>query len=103
MTILSEASALFDEWIAAVASAIDSMIGRYAPRSQIVLGGESTGVLTAKLKSARQGPALSDVSFRISNGRPSAPLPADWQAAFRRTRGETELGRAQALLRGPDF
>ena len=43
MTILSEASALFDEWIAAVAGAIDSMIGRYAPRPQIVLGGESTG------------------------------------------------------------
>jgi general secretion pathway protein L len=44
MTILSQASALFDEWIAAVAGAIDAMIGRYAPRPQIVLGGENTGV-----------------------------------------------------------
>ena len=44
MTILSEASALFDEWIAAVAGAIDSMIGRYAPRPQIVLGGECTEI-----------------------------------------------------------
>jgi general secretion pathway protein L len=103
MTILSEASALFDEWIASVAGAIDSMIGRYAPRSQIVLGGESTGVLTAKLKSARQGPALSDVSFRISNGRPSPPLPADWQAAFRGSRVETDLAPAQVLLRPLDF
>ena len=103
MTILSEASALFDEWIASVAGAIDSMIGRYAPRSQIVLGWESTGVLTAKLKSARQGPALSDVSFRISNGLPSPPLPADWQAAFRGSRVETDLAPAQVLLRPLDF
>jgi general secretion pathway protein L len=103
MTILSEASALFDEWIASVAGAIDSMIGRYAPRSQIVLGGESTGVLTAKLKSARQGPALSDISFRISNGRPSPPLPADWQAAFRGSRVEMDLAPAQVLFRPLDF
>jgi general secretion pathway protein L len=99
MTVLSEASALFDEWIASVAGAIDSMIGRYAPRSQIVLGGESTGVLTAKLKSARRGPVLSDISFRISNGRPSPPLPADWQAAFRGSRVETDLAPAQVLFR----
>ena len=103
MTILSEASALFDEWIAAVAGAIDSMIGRYAPRPQIVLGGESTGVLTARLKSAQKGPALSDISFRISNGRPSPPLPADWQAAFRGSRVETDLAPAQVLFRPLDF
>ena len=103
MTILSEASALFDEWIAAVAGAIDSMIGRYAPRPQIVLGGESTGVLTARLKSARKGPALSDISFRVSNGRPSPPLPADWQAAFRGSRIETDLAPAQVLFRPLDF
>ena len=103
MTILSEASALFDEWIAAVAGAIDSMIGRYAPRPQIVLGGESTGVLTARLKSAQKGPVLSDISFRISNGRPSPPLPADWQAAFRGSRVETDLAPAQVLFRPLDF
>ena len=103
MTILSETSALFDEWIAAVAGAIDSMIGRYAPRPQIVLGGESTGVLTARLKLAQKGPALSDISFRISNGRPSPPLPADWQAAFRGSRVETDLAPAQVLFRPLDF
>src|ERR1700721_4759315 len=99
MTILSEASALCDEWIAAVAGAIDSMIGRYAPRPQIVLGGESTGVLTARLKSARKGPALSDISFRISNGRPSPALPADWQGAFRGSPVETDLAAAPGFFR----
>jgi general secretion pathway protein L len=94
---------LFDEWIAAVAAAIDAIISKYAPRAQIVLGGESTGTLTAKLKSARKGPALSDISFRISNGRPSPALPADWQAAFRGSRIETDLAPAQVLLRPLDF
>jgi general secretion pathway protein L len=103
MAILSEASALFDEWIAAVAGAIDSIIGKYAPRPQIVLGGESTGTLTARLKSARKGPALSEISFRISNGRPSPSLPADWQAAFRGSRIETDLAPAQVLFRPLDF
>src|ERR1700735_2005047 len=98
MTILSEASALFDEWIAAVAGAIDSMVGRYAPRPQIVLGGESSGVLTARLKSARKGPALSDISFRISNGRPSPALPADWQAAFRGRPGRNRFSPGPALF-----
>jgi general secretion pathway protein L len=103
MAILSEASALFDEWIAAVAGAIDAIIGKYAPRAQIVLGGESTGTMTAKLKSARKGPALSDISFCIANGRPSPALSADWQAAFRGSRIETDLAPAQVLLRPLDF
>jgi general secretion pathway protein L len=103
MTILSEARALFDEWIATVAGAIDSMIGRYAPRPQIVLDETATGVITARLKSARKGPALPDISFRISNGRPNPPLSADWQAAFRGSRVETDLAPAQVLFRPLDF
>src|ERR1700727_1867066 len=103
MTILSEASALFDEWIAAVAGAIDSMIGRYAPRPQIVLGGECTGVLTARLKSARKGPALSDISFRISNGRPSPALPAEWQGAVRGSRRANDPPPGAGLFPSPRF
>ena len=34
MSIMSEATALFEEWIAAVAGAVESFIGRYAPRPQ---------------------------------------------------------------------
>jgi general secretion pathway protein L len=103
MAFLSDARALFDEWMAAVAGAVDSIIGRYSPRPQIVLGGDSAGVLTAKLKSTRQGPPLADISFRISNGRPSPSLPADWQAAFRGSRVETDLLSAQVLFRPLDF
>src|ERR1700753_1771241 len=103
MAILSEARALFDDWIAAVAGAVDAIVGKYAPRTQIVLGGECTGVLTARLKSVAKGPALPDVSFRIADGRPSPSLPADWQAAFRGSRIETDLAPSQVLLRPLDF
>jgi general secretion pathway protein L len=100
---MSEVKAVFEEWIAAVAGSLDQLIGRYTPQPQIELAGESTGVLTARLKSARKGPPLSDVSFRISNGRPSPPLPPDWQAAFRGSRVETELAPAHVLFRPLDF
>lgn len=103
MSIISEARTLFDEWITAVAGAVDDAIGRYAHRPQISLGRESTGVLTAKLTSARKGPPLPDISFRISNGRPSPALPEDWQAAFRGSRIETVLASGQVLFRSLDF
>jgi len=103
MSMMSDAKALFEEWIAAVAGTVESLIGRYAPRPRIVLGGESTGVLTARLHSARKGPPLADISFRISNGRPSPSLPAAWQAAFRGSRVETELAPAHVLFRPLDF
>jgi general secretion pathway protein L len=103
MTILSEARNLFDEWMATVTQAVDFAIGRYARRSQIMLSGDSGGVLTARLKSAAKGPALSEISFRMANGRPSPALPADWQAAFRGSRIETAFAPGQVLFRPLDF
>ena len=102
MTIVSQARSLFDEWIAAVTQAIDQAAGRYARRPVIVLGG-GAGVVTARLKAAPKGAVLPDISFRVANGRPTSPLPADWQAAFRGSRVETVLGPAQVLLRPLDF
>jgi general secretion pathway protein L len=103
MTIISEARGLFDEWMAAVVGAVDTAIGRYVRRPQIVLWGESAGVMTARLKSAPNGLALSDISFRIASGRPSPPLSADWQAVFRGSRIETYLAPGQVLFRPLDF
>jgi general secretion pathway protein L len=103
MTILSEARSLFDQWVAAVAGTVDAAVGRYARRPHILLGGESTGVLTARLQSAPKGQVLSDISFRIANGRPSPAPPADWQAFFRGSRIETVLASGQVLFRPLDF
>ena len=103
MAIMSEAKAVFEEWIAAVAGAVETLIGRYAPRPRIVLSGESTGVVTASVQSMRNGSRPSDISFRISDGRPNPSLPADWQAAFRGSRVETDLAPAHVLFRPLDF
>jgi general secretion pathway protein L len=103
MAIVSDAKGLFDEWIKAVAQAVDFAVGRYARRPRIVLNGEIADVLTARMMSAPKGPALPDVSFRIVNGRPSPALPANWQAAFRGSRVETVLAAGQVLFRPLDF
>ena len=103
MSVVSEAKALFEEWIAAVAGAVETLIGRYAPRPRIELAGASSGVLTARLKSARKGPQLADVSFRISNGQPAPSLPAEWRTAFRGSRVETDLASEHVLFRPLDF
>ena len=103
MSMMSEAKALFEEWIAAVAGSVETLVGRCAPRPQIELAGETAGVLTARLKAVRKGPPLPDVSFRIVDGRPSPSLPAEWQAAFRGSRIEADLAPAHVLFRPLDF
>jgi len=103
MTILSDVRTLFDEWIAAVTQALESALGRYAHRPLILLSGQSTGVMTARLKSAPKGPALKDISFRVAGGRPSPALPPDWQAAFRGSQVQTDLAPGQVLFRPLDF
>jgi general secretion pathway protein L len=103
MAMMSEIKILFDEWIAAVARAVNFGIGRYARQRRILLGEDGDQTFTAKVKSARKGPALPDVSFRLVHGRPSPPLPADWEAAFRGSRVEALMTPGQVLFRSLDF
>jgi general secretion pathway protein L len=103
MAMIAELKALFDQWIAAVAEAVDSLIDRCVHRRQILLSDAGDNTLTATLLSARKDPVLADVSFRLSNGRPSPPLPADWQTTFRGSRVEVRLTSGQVLLRSLDF
>ena len=103
MMAISEIRGLIDEWIAAVVRAVDLAIGRYARRSQITLHAESADILTARLTAARNGPALPEISFRLSNGRPSPSLPANWEAAFRGSRVEMVMAPGQVLFRPLDF
>jgi general secretion pathway protein L len=103
MSILSEARAFFDDWMATVASAVNAAVDRYSRRPHIVIEEEKAGLLTAKLKSAQKGETLPDISFDNSGGHPSPSLPANWQAAFRGSRVEAELAPDQALFRPLDF
>jgi general secretion pathway protein L len=101
--MISELKALFSEWIAAVAGVVNAMISRYVRQRQILIseGGDST--FTARAVSAQKGPALPDVSFRLSNGRPTPSLPADWETALRGSRVEVVLTSGQVLFRTLDF
>src|SRR5258707_30821 len=103
MAMIAELKVLFDQWIAAVAEAVDSLIDRCVQRRQILLSDAGDNTLTATVLSARKDPVLADVSFRLSNGRPSPPLPADWQTTFRGSRVEVRLTSGQVLLRSLDF
>ena len=101
--MISEIKTLLDEWIATVARAVNFGIGRYARRRQILLSEHSDHSFTAKLKSVRKGPVLPEVSFRLSDGRPNPPLPADWVAAFRGSRVEALMASGRVLFRSLDF
>jgi general secretion pathway protein L len=101
--MMSEIKTLFDEWIAAVARAVNSGTGRYARRRRILLSEDSDNTFTARMISARKDPALPEISFGLSRGQPDPPLPADWQAAFRGSRIEALMTPGQVLFRSLDF
>ena len=103
MAMIPELKALFGEWIAAVARAVNSMIDRYVRRRQILLSEGGDNTFTAKVAPGRKGPALPDISFRLSHGRPNPSLPADWQTTFRGSRVEVLLASRQVLFRALDF
>jgi len=103
MAVVSELKALFGEWIASVAGAVDSLAGRYVRRRRVLLSEGVDNTFTAKVTPARKGPAVPDVSFRVSHGRPSPALPADWETILRGSRVEVLLTSGQVLFRSLDF
>jgi general secretion pathway protein L len=103
MAMIPELKALFGEWIAAVARAVNSTIDRYVRRRQILLSEGGDNTFTAKVTPGRKGPAVPDVSFRLSHGRPNPSLPADWQTTLRGSRVEVLLASRQVLFRSLDF
>jgi general secretion pathway protein L len=103
MAMISEIKEVFGEWIAAVASAVDSMISRFMPRRQIWIVEGDGDFFTAKAAPLKNGAALSDVSFRVVQGRPSPLLPPDWATVLRGGRVEFLLKPDRVLFRSLDF
>lgn len=101
--MIPEIKVLFDEWIAAVARAVNFGMGRYARRRRILLSENGDNIFTAKMISTQKDPALPEVSFGLSQGRPHPPLPAGWEAAFRGSRVEALMTSGQVLFRPLDF
>ena len=101
--MISELKALFHEWMAAVALAINSIASRFVPQRQILLIEGDGNTFTAKTAPVKNAPALPDVSFHLSNGRPTPSLPADWETTLRGSRVEILLKSSQVLFRSVDF
>ncbi len=59
MAMISELKALFDEWIAAVAGAVNAMTARYGRRRQILLTGAGDDGFTARVTSAQKGAGVA--------------------------------------------
>ena len=103
MAMISEFKDMFDQWMAAVDKAVDTVAGRILRPRQILLCEGKDGILSAKAISGRKGPALPDVSFRLDKGKPSPPLPADWRTAFRGSRVEAMLQSDHVMFSPLDF
>src|ERR1700738_1190457 len=101
--VIFELKAWFHEWMAAVALAINSIASRFVPQRQILLIEGDGNTFTAKTAPVKNAPALPDVSFHLSNGRPTPSLPADWETTLRGSRVEILLKSSQVLFRSVDF
>src|SRR6202041_2655844 len=103
MAMISEFKDMFDQWMAAVDKAVDTVAGRILRPRQILLCEGKDGILSAKAIAGGKGPALPDVSFRLDKGKPSPPLPADWRTAFRGSRVEAMLQSDHVMFSPLDF
>ncbi|HET6839982.1 MAG TPA: PilN domain-containing protein [Bradyrhizobium sp.] len=101
--MISDLKEFFDEWIAAVALAVSSVTALVMPQRQITLVEGESDMFTAKAAPVKKAVALPDVSFRVSNGRPSPVFAADWESAFRGGRVEFFLKPDHVLFRPLDF
>lgn len=103
MATMSELKDLFGEWIATVARTVDTAAGRFLHSRQILLREGRDDIVVAKAISVRNAPALPEVSFRLDKGRPTPPLPADWEAAFRGSHVEAVLQSDHVMFSPLDF
>lgn len=103
MAMIEDVKVLFGEWIAAVAAGIDGAVGRVVRPRQVQLVEGDDDTFTATATSGPKGATLSDVVFRLANGRPEPALPADWGATLRGSRLHVLLKPDQVLFRSLDF
>src|SRR5215831_11398843 len=99
----AELKELFGVWIAAVTAAIHAIVARIVPQRRIELMEGEAGRFTARMVSARKGPALKPLAFELSQGRPQPALSAEWQAALRGSRIDIIMRPDDVLFRAIDF
>jgi general secretion pathway protein L len=103
MAMISELKELFGAWITAVAGAVDAAAARAMRPRQILLREGEGNAFTLTMMPTPNQPAVPDVSFCLSNGRPHPPLPADWQTACRGSRVDILLQPDHVMFRSLHF
>jgi general secretion pathway protein L len=103
MTMLAEARQWFEQWIGAVATAIDGVAGRFMHRRSVGLDENVDGSFTAHLAASRDGSQPAPLSFRLDRDATLPMLSADWKAAFDGSRIEVRLQPGHVVSRLLDF
>jgi general secretion pathway protein L len=99
----AELKELFAIWIMAVATAVELLVARIAPRRRVKLQEVASDRFTASLAVPTKEAMLQPVSFGLQQGRAAPPLPQQWLAALRGSRIEISMQSDQVLFRELDF
>jgi general secretion pathway protein L len=102
MTVLGEARRWFEQWIGAVANAVDGAAGRLVRRRSIALDENVDGSFTARLAASRDASPAAPLSLRLDQDA-QPPLPAEWKTAFDGSRIEVRLQSDHVVSRLIDF
>jgi general secretion pathway protein L len=103
MAMIAETRQWFEQWIAAVAGAVDSIADRAVRQRRIQLDENADGTFTASMAASKDSETPAILSFRIQHGVPQPPLPAQWSAAFKGGRVEVQLPPDHVMTRPLDF
>src|SRR5581483_2137794 len=101
--MLAELKLLFAEWIAAVATMVDSVASRIVPQRRILLVEGDADSFTARVTSAGKGVVLPEASFHVLHGRIEPALSNAWRAALRGSRLSILMRHDHFLFRAVDF
>jgi general secretion pathway protein L len=101
--MFAELKELFGVWIAAVTAAIHAVMARVVPRRRIEWIEGDAGRFTARMVSARKGPALAPFAFEPAQGGVQPALSAEWRAALRGSRIDIVMRPDHVLFRAIDF
>ncbi|MGY4474243.1 PilN domain-containing protein [Bradyrhizobium sp. USDA 3364] len=103
MAMLAEARQWFEQWIGAVATAVDGVAGRFMRRRSVEIDENGDGTFTARLAESKDGSLSTPVSFRLDHDAPQPPLSPDWKTACDGSRVEVRLRADHVVSRVLDF
>ncbi|MGY3621030.1 PilN domain-containing protein [Bradyrhizobium sp. USDA 10063] len=103
MAMIAQARQWFEQWIGAVAGAVDSIADRLVRQRRIQLDENADGTFTASMVAPKDSKVPTVLSFQMQHGTPEPPLPAQWRAAFKGSRVKVQLPPDHVMTRLLDF